>query len=470
MSKRKQQYWERHKDALQSLVKEGYRYSKHPSIFQHEFPGKSPDSISRAIRRYCKDLLRTSGGDPLNPIISEEDIQRQVENDVEVERVKAEKRKLAAQYQTVIKREARFERLKTFLGNSIALRPTVTVPPPFHISKNKSRKPLAAVLDISDIHHGEVVSKERTMGLGDFDRALSRGRLAMLAEKTILITKSVSGHDFSKVVVNLLGDIVSGDIHEELVQFGDGVVTDWVYDIAITLALFILDLAREFPLVEVNGISGNHGRFGKKTNFKADATNNWDMVVYQIISLILSDQSNITCQFPNSFAMVVDINQFSSLLLHGQHINSCYGVPYYGIMRTATRLSDLININFKKLRDNGGIVETMEIAKNPLHTAELPFRYIEMGHFHTPAVLNNSSVEIILNGSVVGNSEYNITKMAVGQDPTQWLLFAHPEEGYTARWPINLVKATRAMGDRYGSDESLPLGARVRASRGRDLT
>jgi len=457
-------YWKSRVGILKDLLEQGYTMAEHPTRFLKEFPGKSPGAISRAIRRHCKDLTPVVLEDPE---VTAAEVRKEVERDVELQRMKSEKRATQRKYNAILKGEAQFDRMTSFLRDSILIRPTVKVPPPFNINTTKTRKPLAAVIDLSDIHHGDVVDRERTMGLGDFDRAMSRGRLAMLAEKTILITKSVSGHDFSKAVVNLLGDIVSGDIHEELVQFGDGVVTDWVYDIAITLALFILDLAREFPVVEVNGISGNHGRMSKKPNFKADVTNNWDMVAYQIISLILEDQPNVVCHFPKSFAMVVDINHFSSLLLHGQYINSYYGVPYYGIMRTASKLGDLVNINLRRLRESGAPVETMVFEKSPTAPPKLPFRYIEMGHFHTSALLNNSSVEIIMNGSVVGNSEYNLTKLAVGQEPKQWLLFAHPDEGYTARWPINLIGATRKMGVRYGTDESLSLGERVREARAR---
>ncbi len=176
------------------------------------------------------------------------------------------------------------------------------------------------------------------------------------------------------------------------------------------------------------------------------------------MSIILRDQKNISCYFPKSPWCLAEINGFSSLLIHGNNIRSYYGVPYYGISKTATKLSDLINIGLKSLKDKDN---TLELENNPIWSRHLPFRYIEMGHFHTMAILNHTSAEIIMNGSVIGNGEYNLGAMSVGEDPKQWLMFAHPDNGYTGRFPINLSEAPKGLGERYCVEGKDTIGIKI---------
>jgi hypothetical protein len=400
-----------------------------------EFPGESVEAISRAIRRYCRGL---------HPVkLSSEE---KIEIDRKILRLSQELSEKDKLYNSLLQRENLADRLLNAFRESMDGR-EIVVPIP-NIITSRTRKPVKVVWDISDIHHSEVVDPESTLGLGDFDSAMSRARIAFLIDKGLMITKEILGHPVDEAIVNILGDLVTGVIHDELTANAEMLIVDAVLDISITLSLAILELAREFKVVRVNGVSGNHGRFNKKMHSKEDAINNWDYIIYQFISIMLADQPNVICNFPRSFWCLTEINKFSSLLMHGQFIKSWATIPYYGIFRTATNLTDLININLRrKMLDKQGvdIVEIVNIKDPSL----LDFRYIEMGHFHSAAILNKSSVEILMNGSVIGNGEYNIFNMANGQDPKQWLLIAHPEEGYTGRYPINLTHATRDMGTKY---------------------
>lgn len=444
-------FWTRpeNKKKILSLLEKGYSPYTSPDKFVAEFPSKSLEAISRAVRRYFKDIS-----------VPEVSIEERIEKDRTVLRLSAEIKEVKELYTTLLDRENIADRLVSAFQLAIDKRQSLTVPIP-NITTSKTRKPLVAVLDVSDIHHSEVVLPESTLGLGDYDTQMSRARLAFMAEKSMMIVKEIIGHQVDEMSVHILGDIVTGMIHDELARNAEMFLADAVCDVAIALALMILDLARNFKVVKVRCVSGNHGRFNKKPAFKEDAVNNWDFIVYQFMSILLANQENVIFEIPRSFWYLADVNGFGSLLMHGQFIKSWGGIPYYGIFRTATNLTDLININIRRKILDKQEIDILEIM-NVKDPNLLDFKYIEMGHFHSSAILNKSSVEIIMNGSVIGNGEFNIFNMTNGQDPKQWLLLAHPTEGYTGRYPISLSHATRDMGDRYSSTKELDMGSRFR--------
>ncbi len=439
------------KRKLKSLLEKGYSPYTSPDKFVSEFPSKSLEAISRAVRRYFGNIK--------SPELSTDD---KIDRDKTVLKLASEVKEIRGLYNHLLSRENIADRLVDAFQLAMDRRGLPTVPIP-NIITSKTRKPLVAVCDVSDIHHSEVVLPESTLGLGDFDTQMSRARLAFMAEKCMMIVKEIIGHSVDEMDVHILGDIVTGMIHDELARNAEMLIADAVCDVAIALSLMILDFARNFKIVKVRCVSGNHGRFSKKPASKEDAINNWDYIVYQFMSVLLSNQSNVFFEIPRSFWHLADVNGFGSLLMHGQFIKSWGGMPYYGIFRTATNLTDLINVNLRRKLIDRQEVEVLEIM-NVKDPNLLDFKYIEMGHFHSAAILNKSSVEIIMNGSVVGNGEFNIFNMTNGQDPKQWLLLAHPDEGYTGRYPINLSGATRDMGDRYSSTRDLSMGSRFMES------
>lgn len=457
MSQKEYQFWSRDDtDTMRSLIINGHTLESSRELFRSTFPTRSYDTLRKKYNREVRNIakVRTAQDmsavlDTPSPVEPTELLSSKVNYDIALEKAKVESRRWESQYRELVKRAASFERLEDFIKQSIVALSPVTVPKPFDIP-SKERQPMTMVLDIGDIHWGDKVTPETIMYLGDYDRNMARARIAYLIKEALLIKKHIVGHRFDKINIHLLGDIVSGYIHDELRQSGDGKIIDWVVEAALCLSLAILDLAREFPIVEVYGVAGNHARLDKRLNFKEDAFNNWDYMVYMHMSALLANQPNVKLHFPRSYFVLADVNGFKSLLIHGQFINGYNSLPYYGVVRTATNLSDLINLQHIVRNVYGFSNE--DIA----HILSNSFRYIEMGHFHTSSILCTSSVEIIMNGSVVGNSEYNTTKMALGQDPKQWLLLAHPERGYTGCYQINLRDATRDMGERYaGSSDKL---------------
>jgi len=179
-----------------------------------------------------------------------------------------------------------------------------------------------AVLLLGDIHIGEVVSSEETLGLSEYNFDIFRKRLQLLSDKiNSLLFDCLSGYQFDEMVIICLGDMVSGNIIDELIETNEPEVTDQVVDGAYILSQFVLEQAARFPKVRICGIAGNHGRITKRKRFKKRYAN-WDRIVYMMMKAILRSQDNIKFRFPKSLFDVVEINGIKFLYTHGDEIRS----------------------------------------------------------------------------------------------------------------------------------------------------
>jgi hypothetical protein len=117
---------------------------------------------------------------------------------------------------------------------------------------------------------------------------------------------------------------------------------------------------------------------------------------------------------PKSNWCIADICGHNFLLLHGDTIKGWNGLPYYGIDRADSRL------------------------KNMLASKGQYFRYMCLGHHHNPADIDSPSGEKILNGTMVGGSDFSINILHTSSRPSQWYFGVQPKKGITWRYKILL--------------------------------
>lgn len=275
------------------------------------------------------------------------------------------------------------------------------------------------VLFLSDIHYGEVISSEEMLDLNEYNCEIANKRLWVLADtvKKIAVTKLI-GYKFNKLVIFVLGDIVSGTIHEELLEGNSGNIVDWVTGSSFVLAQLIRDLSASFATVEVVCVVGNHGRLKKKPYFKKRYVG-WDYLCYQMVKMLLNDQKNVTIDTPKSFWALKKIEGYTFLLMHGDDINSWQGIPFYGIKRAIAKLSEV------------------------LHSNNRSFEYVALAHFHNLGYLDGAKGGILMNGSVKGMDEFGIGKLFVGSQACQYLIGVHKDHGVTFSYRIDLQKAAK---------------------------
>lgn len=269
------------------------------------------------------------------------------------------------------------------------------------------------VLMYSDLHAAEVVTLEATRGINKYDWTVMQERMGLI-QSSVLSHVEHFGFPISKLHIHMLGDMLSGDIHEELAITNDRPLAEAVVDLAYEHLPWILRFAEEFP-VRIAGVPGNHPRPRPKTSFK-EQHNNADWLFYKMLEALLRGHPNIEFDLNRGgYSVQMICNRWRSLMMHGDGIRSSMpGVPWGGVIRRVTTLEAQFN------------------------TARQPLDYVEMGHFHTSNSLDGIHAKTFTNGSVKGADEYGLAQFGSGRDAEQKLLSFHPERGYTGEFPLNL--------------------------------
>lgn len=303
------------------------------------------------------------------------------------------------------KDHARTEILVDALTEVVTSLPTCPVPVRVLEPSGGRMRPVTQVVHLSDVHFGERVDFFETAGFNEYNAEIASRRLFQL-EKIIVKSREVIEHvhEVEELRLLLIGDIAGGDIHPELAETNDlDMFHQWAQG-SFVLSQFIRRLAAQYPRVVVVGVPGNHGRLTQQRRYKRRYVN-WDFITYQTMSLMLMDQPNVEFDFPMSPFTITKVYDWNFLLYHGDEIKSWMGIPWYGIDRATARLRELFQ-----------------------GRGEL-FHYVALAHFHNSGELDRALGKVLLNGSLVGGSEYSLGVMFTSSKPTQRVYFVHPEHG-----------------------------------------
>jgi len=402
----------------------------------------SKESARRMLRKHHPDIADTFKERSFKPkpqnVVEEENVVDEIIRDKEVLRLKMANINLQRKYREALKEQVLEENILSVIqSNILALKP---VPPPKRVTKQSNKvSQETAVVAISDTHIGEKVSDAETGGLSHYDFDTFRYRLQYMSDAIINILKhKLNGYDIRTLHVCFLGDMVSGMIHEELIESAQDTVIEWTTGGALVIAQFLQELAQEFDTIICPCVVGNHGRMKKQVTYKHKYVN-WDYILYNQLSLMLQNQKNIEFIIPKSFYLMHEIENHNFLLLHGDNIRGWQGIPWYGIQKAAHRLSELLN--------------------NP----EQFIDYIMMGHFHNSGSLDRvHGGQLLLNGSMIGGNEFSIGCMFASNQPKQILMGVHPRKGKTFQYDINLKFAPETGPIRYQYDSDVSLISQVR--------
>jgi hypothetical protein len=161
------------------------------------------------------------------------------------------------------------ERIRTEIYNLAARAPE----PPAWIEQARNKSAIAGIpMTIwSDWHYGEVVRPEEVGGANEFNAEIAAARIQMLVDKTVDLAFNHMGtakKTYPGIIVMLGGDMLSGDIHEELFATNDRTTQQCINDLTDLLASALEQLANKFGKVFIPCVVGNHGRASKKPRMK----------------------------------------------------------------------------------------------------------------------------------------------------------------------------------------------------------
>lgn len=284
----------------------------------------------------------------------------------------------------------------------------------------------------SDWHVGENVSAAEMHGSNAFSLAIAETRIRRLVERTVdLCFQHMTSPRYPGIVVNLIGDLVSGGIHPELAETDEDdlfPVILWTVD---RLIASLTALADRFGMVFVACAPGNHGRaFDKKPRAKRYAYRNADWL--------------ICCLVERHFKAVGDKRVQFSIPPSGDVLYRVFSHRYM-----ATH-GDMLGV-----KGGDGIIG----AIGPIMRGEIKMRHSEaqigrdydtlvMGHWHQMLWLPRA----IVNNTLKGPDEYSRKFLrAPATPPSQALWFTHPKHGITCRWEVLLDDRSVAASDDWVS-------------------
>ena len=296
----------------------------------------------------------------------------------------------------------------------------------------------------SDWHAGEVVNLKQMEGLNEYNFDILCGRLWNLLRGMIRIVDSQRPFfEINTLHIDMLGDMVGGNIHEELRETNEFPILKVVVMLSHITSQSIAMLSKYFDKIVITGIQGNHGRLSPKPQFKNKALNNYDWLFYQMVALELSKFINeglIEFNIPESSECVIVRDGWAFLLSHGDSIRSWNSIPYYGISRDSANQQKIRGLR-SVLSENDSIPqsESLEGAIVNLKTAKsvYGFDYRELGHFHTYAVLDDGTS--IMNPSMIGTNEYSLNKLHAASSPKQLLMFLSKRWGVKGIEPVHCI-------------------------------
>lgn len=274
----------------------------------------------------------------------------------------------------------------------------------------------------SDWHLGEVVLPAEVSGANAFDLNTAEQRIRRLTERAIdLCFNHMTNPEYPGIVVPLLGDIVSGELHPEHAETNELELYPTILWGRDRIIWMLRTLADRFGKVFVPAAPGNHGRDprDRRPRSKRYVYRNADWLLYCLVEKYFQDVGDKRVRF--------------LIPATGEPMWRVYGHRYLGVH------GDDLGV-----KGGDGIIG----AIGPIMRGEIKMRYSQaqigrdydtllMGHWHQLLRLPRA----IVNNTLKGYDEFARRNLRAPATPaSQALWFDHPKHGATAHWEVFLEK------------------------------
>jgi len=266
----------------------------------------------------------------------------------------------------------------------------------------KDDKNRIALLQLSDWHIGEEVIPEAVNGVNAYNEEICIRRLDTVFNVFLAYCRKFS---ITKCHILVNGDMISGEIHTELIRNNWMNVTDQVFFTQKYLIKKLEYISEFFSRIDVDIIVGNHSRImtNGKPYFKEAVSMNWEYVMGKNIQAyfeLLTEKklnNKIFVDVPESPFKIVNLNGTKILQTHGNILTGAggggfAGIPFYSICQSASKLY--------------GVLHQIDIDSNT------KFDLLICGHLHTSCsipLFNGGTA--FFGGCGIGTNEFSIHKM-----------------------------------------------------------
>lgn len=271
--------------------------------------------------------------------------------------------------------------------------------------KNSGTSATAVVL-ASDWHSDEIVREGSTNGLNVFDCQIATERITRFFSSVVRLVKiKQQSIEIRELVLALLGDFITGNIHEEI-------ETACAPAEALRLVQNHLASGIEFILknTNVNLVipchSGNHGRATKTVHQGTEHENSWEYLMYHNLADHFRGNKRVKFMVAQGYQSFVDVNGFVIRFHHGHNVKFSGGV--------------------------GGIAIPIRKAIAQWDKAQRADLSCQ-GHYHQLIWYSN----FVCNGSIIGYNAFALAIKADYEKPRQaFFLVNHQRKEVTDFSPI----------------------------------
>lgn len=285
--------------------------------------------------------------------------------------------------------------------------------------KPGGKSPGVPTIFLSDLHWGEKVEPSQINGVNRFNVKIAHKRMQTLAEGALRLLSIISpSMDYPGIVLGLGGDMISGNIHDELTATNELNSMDSVLDLYSVLVWLIALLADKFGKVFIPCVTGNHGRDTHKIWNKDRHRTSFDWLLYCFLAKHFESDKRVTFFIPDGPDAYFKVFNHRYLLTHGDQFRGGDGM--------IGALGPIIRGDHKKRSRNAQI--------------EMEYDTMLLGHWHQYIHLTR----LIVNGSLKGYDEYAYNNNFGFELPQQALWITHPKYGITFRSPVFVEREEKA--------------------------
>ena len=259
----------------------------------------------------------------------------------------------------------------------------------------------------SDWHVEEKVDPRVVNGLNRHNMGIAKQRATTFFQAGLRLTNLLAQDvKIQTIVLALLGDFISGDIHEEVAEMAEVPPTEaavYAQNLLISGIEFILEHSAYELVIPCH--SGNHGRTTKTTRFAAENGHSLEYLMYLHLAAYFRHEPRVK--------FIISEGMHSYLKIYGQTLRFHHG---------------------HALRYQGGVGGLYIPVGKALHQWNLG-RHADLdvfGHFHQLV----DGGRFICNGSMIGYNAFALSIKAAYEPPRQALFLLDKKRGRTATWPI----------------------------------
>ena len=298
------------------------------------------------------------------------------------------------------------------------------------VKKYKHRKPTgkikgnsvqSMIAPLTDTHIGDNVELEEMMGLNEYNIDIFNKRLYGWANQVVTLAElRRNSAEVGELIVPMLGDMISGDIHEELARTNNDHCMGQMIRGANLISQALMFIAPHFDKVRVPCVVGNHGRMTRKPPMK-NKYMDWDYMLYQWVSVFCQNQKNIEFHIPKTFMTTINVCNRNILLAHGDFING--GGSGTSINRGVSNMRNVLSFR-KGLKE-----EINNIQDNSLESVPDNYDSALLGHFHRIDEIDIGTGAVHICGCMKGGDEFAMQRVQAINKPRQLVLYYHPKYG-----------------------------------------